>query len=74
MLFGGAFVVEGEEVGEDLLSGEVGGPAVGCEDGFVEGAVGVFQPGAVAGGAEVRTGGKAILVAFVILRCSLGIR
>jgi hypothetical protein len=40
-------VVEGEEVGEDLLGGEVGRPAVGGEDGFVEGAVGVFQPGGV---------------------------
>jgi hypothetical protein len=66
-------VVEGEEVGEDLLGGEVGWPAVGCEDGFVEGAVGAFEPGALSGGAEVRTGGKAILVAFVILRCSLGV-
>ena len=55
---GGALVVEGEEVGEDLLGGEgltikFQGPAVGGEDGLVEGAVGVFQPGAFAGGAEV---------------------
>ena len=40
-------MVEGEEVREDLLGGEgVGsGPAVGGEDGFVEGAVGVREPG-----------------------------
>jgi hypothetical protein len=37
-LIGGALVVEGEETGEDLLVGEGGGPAVGGEDGFVEGA------------------------------------
>jgi hypothetical protein len=52
-LCGGALVVEGEEVAEYLLSGEVGGPAVGAEDGIVEGAVGVFQPGAFSCGAEV---------------------
>jgi len=46
-------VVEGEEVGEDLLGGEGGWPAVGGEDGQVEGAVGVFQPCAFACGAEV---------------------
>jgi hypothetical protein len=50
---GGALVVEGEEAAKDLLSGEVGGPAVRAEDGFVEGAVGVFEPGTVAGSAEV---------------------
>ena len=38
-------MVEGEETGEYLLGGEVGGPAVGGEDGFVEGAVGVGEPG-----------------------------
>jgi hypothetical protein len=38
-------VVQGEEVSEDLLSGQVGGPVVGCEDDFVEGAVGVVEPG-----------------------------
>ena len=38
-------MVEGEEMGEYLLGGEVGGPAVGGEDGFVEGAVGVGEPG-----------------------------
>jgi len=46
-------VVEGEEVAEDLLGGQVGWPAVGGKDGLVEGAVGVFQPGALAGGAQV---------------------
>jgi hypothetical protein len=39
-------VIEGEEAGEDLLGSEgfsinFQGPAVGAEDGFVEGAVGV---------------------------------
>ena len=40
-------MVEGEEVGEDLLGGEGFGigPAVGGEDGLVEGAVGVAEPG-----------------------------
>ena len=37
-------MVEGEEAGEDFLVGEVRGPAVGGEDGFVEGAVGVREP------------------------------
>jgi len=41
---GGSLVVEGEEAGEDFLVGEVGRPAVGGEDGFVEGAVGVGEP------------------------------
>ena len=34
-LGGGAFVVEGEQTGEDFVAGEVRGPAVGGEDGFV---------------------------------------
>lgn len=37
-------MVEGEEPCEDLLVGEVGGPAVGGEDRLVEGAVSVGQP------------------------------
>src|SRR6185437_17134988 len=40
-----ALVIEGEEAFEDLGVGEGGGPAVGGEDGFVEGAVGVGEPG-----------------------------
>jgi len=43
--FGGAFEVEGEEALQDLGVGEVGGPAVGGEDGGVEGGVGVVEPG-----------------------------
>src|SRR5438270_699286 len=43
-LGGGALMVQGEKVGEDLFAGEAGGPAVGGEDGFVEGAVGVGEP------------------------------
>jgi hypothetical protein len=46
-------VVQGEEAGQDLLGGEVSGPAVGGEHGLVEGAMSVFQPGAFAGGTEV---------------------
>lgn len=38
-------MVEGEEAGEDFLGGEVGGPVVGGENGLVEGAVGVGEPG-----------------------------
>ena len=41
-------MIEGEEAGEDVLFGEVGGifrPAVGGEDGAVEGAVSVGEPG-----------------------------
>ena len=57
----GALVIEGEEVGEDLLGGEVGGPAVGGEDGFVEGAVGVGEPG----GASVVEVGEGALFEFV---------
>ena len=38
-------MVQGEEAGEDFFLGEVGGPAVGGEDGFVEGLVGVGEPG-----------------------------
>jgi len=45
----GALVVEGEEAGEDFLVGEgltiqFQGPAVGGEDGLVEGAVGRGEP------------------------------
>ena len=39
-----ALMVEGEEAGEDFVAGEVGGPAIGGEDGSVEGAVGVREP------------------------------
>jgi hypothetical protein len=48
-------VIQGEQVGEDLLGGEVGGPTVGGEDGFVEGAVGVGEPFGT-GVVEVREG------------------
>src|SRR5215213_8899387 len=34
--FGGALGIEGDEAFEDLLVGDVGGPAVGGEDGGVE--------------------------------------
>ena len=40
----GALVVQGEQTGEDFLIGKVGRPAVGGEDSFVEGAVGVGEP------------------------------
>ena len=43
-LGGGALVIEGEEAAEDLVASEVGGPAVGGEDGFVKGAMGVGEP------------------------------
>lgn len=46
-------MVQGKQVGENLLGGEVGAPPIGAEHRFVERAVGVFQPGAFAGGAEV---------------------
>ena len=39
----GALEVEGEEVFEDLFVGEGVGPAVGVEDGVVEGGVDVVQ-------------------------------
>ena len=42
-LGGGAFVVQGEQLFEQLLVGKVGGPAVGGEDGFVQRAVRVQQ-------------------------------
>ena len=61
-LGGGALVVEGEEVGEDLLGGEVGGPAVGGEDGFVEGAMGVGEP---VGARVVEVGEGAFLEFFL---------
>jgi len=32
---GGALMVHGEEADEDVVFGEVGGPTVGGEDGFV---------------------------------------
>src|ERR1035441_7697543 len=54
-------MVEGEESGEDLLGGEVGGPAVGGEGGFVEGAVGVREPG---GALVVEVGQGAFLEVF----------
>ena len=46
-------MVEGQEAGEDFLVGKVGGPAVGGEDGVVEGAVGIGQPFHFAFGAGV---------------------
>ncbi len=57
-LGGGALVVQGEEVGEDLLGGEGGGPAVGGEDGLVEGSVGVDEP---LGASVVEVGKGALL-------------
>ena len=43
--FGGALVVEGDEVLEELVVGEGGGPAVGVEDGGVEFVVELFVDG-----------------------------
>jgi hypothetical protein len=43
-LGGGALVIQGQEAGEDFVFGEVGGPTVGGEYGFVEGAMGVGEP------------------------------
>ena len=43
--FGGALVVEGDEVFEELVVGEVLGPAVGVEDGGVEVVVELFEDG-----------------------------
>ena len=37
-------MVEGEEASEEVLVCQVGRPVVGCEDGSVEGAVGVGEP------------------------------
>ena len=51
-------MVQGEETGEDLLGGERVGPAVGGEDGLVEGAVGVVEPG---GALVVELGERAVL-------------
>lgn len=45
LFFGGAFVVEGDEAGEDGLLGKVGGPAVGVGDGGVEVAVELLEDG-----------------------------
>ncbi len=42
---GRSFEVEIEEAGEEVVVGYVGGPAVGGEDGVVEGPVGVAEPG-----------------------------
>ena len=65
-LGGGALVVEGEETFEDLLGSEglvvdFDGPAIGGEDGFVEGAVGVGEPG---GTLVVQIGGCSFSVFF----------
>jgi hypothetical protein len=62
-LGGGSLVVEGEEVGEDLLGGEgltinFQRPAVDGEDGLVEGALGVREPG---GALVVEVGEGALL-------------
>jgi hypothetical protein len=43
--FGGAVVVEGDEVLEELVVGEVFGPVVGGEDGGVEVVVELFEDG-----------------------------
>jgi hypothetical protein len=45
-------MVQGKQAGEDLLRGQRVGPAIGGEDGAVEGLVGVFEPGALASGAQ----------------------
>ena len=37
-------MIQGQEAGEDFVFSEVGGPTVGGEDGFVEGAMGVGEP------------------------------
>jgi hypothetical protein len=58
---GGALVVEGQEAGEDLLGGEGVGPGVGGEDGLVEGAVGVVEPG---GALVVEVGEGALFEVF----------
>ena len=50
--------VEGEEAFEDLLVGDVVGPAVGVEDGGVEGSVEVVKPG---GALVVKVGQGALL-------------
>ncbi len=50
---GGALVVQGEQASEDFVFGQRPGPAVGGEDRLVERAMGVFEPGAFAGGAQV---------------------
>ena len=57
-LIRGALGVELEKAGEGVLTGDVFGPAVGGEDGVVEFAVGVLQPG---GGFVVEVGEGAIL-------------
>ena len=45
--FAVAVEVEGEQVFEDLVVGEIGGPAVGVGDGVIEVGVGVGQPSGV---------------------------
>ena len=45
LLLGGAFEVQGEQPLQDLLVGQVGGPAVGGGYGGVEFLVGQVQPG-----------------------------
>ena len=60
LLFGGAGEVEGEEVFEDLVVGEFGGPGVGGGDGGVEFLVGEVE----AGGALVVEVGQGAFLKF----------
>ena len=64
-LGGGALVVEFEEAGQDFIAGQVGGPAVGGKDGFIEGAVGVVEPGALALFAQVIEVGEGAVLQFL---------
>src|SRR3984885_15171492 len=41
---GGSLLIQFQESAQNLISAKVGGPSVGGEDGFVEGAVCVCQP------------------------------
>jgi len=52
------FKVEGEETFEDVIVGELVGPAVGVEDGVVELLVGEVEPG---GALVVQVGERALL-------------
>ena len=58
------FVIQGQEAGQDFFFREGGGPSVGGEDGLVEGAMGVVEPGALAFGALVVEVGEGTVLQF----------
>ena len=67
-LGGGAGMVEGEQLGENFVAGEGGGPAVVGEDGFIEGAVDVVESGHLSCCALVIEVGQGSLLELVFVR------